>query len=98
MIGVTRRLGTVVPKIGSSFKTEKMEEELAALTQYHKDFDLAWPVLFGETDANNVRYGEMGVPMTVIIDRNGIIRQIAQGYRPEKDVPFLEGLIHESRR
>jgi len=92
---VTRRLGAVAPKTGQSIKTPEFEEELKALTDYHRDFELAWPVIVGETDAINVSYGEMGVPMTVIIDKRGIIRQITQGYKPEHDVPFIERLLNE---
>ena len=95
VIGVTRRLGTVVPKTGQSIKTESLEAELTELATYHRDFALSWPLIVGETDANNVNYGEMGVPMTVIIDKKGIIRQIDQGYRPEKDIPFIRQLLAE---
>lgn len=90
---MTRRLGTVVPKDGSTIKTPDFADELKAMTQYHRDFALAFPLLVGEDDATNVRYGEMGVPMTVIIDREGVIRHIAQGYRPGKDIPVIERLL-----
>jgi len=88
-------LGTVVPKSGTSVKTETLEQELDELARYHKEFELAWPLAVGETDQNNVNYAEMGVPMTVIIDKKGVIRQIDQGYRPEKDIPFIKQLLAE---
>jgi hypothetical protein len=86
-------LGTVVPKDGPTIKTPELADELKALEQYHDDFALAFPLLVGEDDATNVRYGEMGVPMTVMIDRQGVIRHIAQGYRPAKDIPIIERLL-----
>lgn len=95
MIGVTRRLGTVVPKSGTSIKTETLEQELAELARYHEEFELQWPLAVGETDQNNVNYAEMGVPMTIIIDKKGVIRQIDLGYRPEKDIPFIKQLLAE---
>jgi hypothetical protein len=82
-----------VPESGPTIRTPTLDDEQAGLVQYHRDFHLAWPLLLGETDANNVNYGEMGVPMTVIIDTQGVIRQIDQGYRPEKDVAFIESLL-----
>ncbi len=95
MIGVTRRLGTVVSKAGTSEKTTDFADELQALQRYHADFAMPWPFLVGEDDATNVRYGEMGVPMTVIIDKKGVIRRIKQGYTPEEDMQFVASLLEE---
>ena len=95
VIGVTRRLGTVVSKAGVSEKTPQLEDELKALELYHKEFQMTWPFLVGEDDATNVRYGEMGVPMTVIIDRKGTIRAIKQGYRAEQDLKLVAQLLEE---
>ncbi len=98
VIGITRRLGSVVPKEGAAVKTPELEQELKELERYHADFALAFPVLVGETDGTNVSYGEMGVPMTVIIDARGVIRHIAQGFREEHDATLVEQLLAEAAR
>jgi len=95
VIGVTRRLGTVVSKAGESEKTAELADELKSLGRYHQEFGLTWPFLVGEDDTTNVRYGEMGVPMTVIIDKKGTIRAIKQGYRPEHDLQLVAKLLEE---
>lgn len=95
MIGVTRRLGTVVSKAGVSDKTAELADELKALERYHKEFEMTWPFIVGEDDTTNVRYGEMGVPMTVIIDKQGRIRAIKQGFRPEQDLSLISKLLDE---
>jgi hypothetical protein len=95
VIGVTRRLGTVVPHEGGSVKTPAFDEEMTLLVQYHKDFGMPWPFLVGEDDKTNVSYGEMGVPMTVIIDKKGVIRRIQQGYKPGDDTSFVADLLKE---
>jgi hypothetical protein len=95
VIGVTRRLGTVVSKAGMSEKTPELPQELKALEVYHTEFEMTWPFLVGEDDATNVRYGEMGVPMTVIIDKRGTIRAIKQGYRADQDLQFVAKLLEE---
>jgi hypothetical protein len=96
VIGVTRRLGSVVPKEGPAVKTPDLAQELNELERYHADFALAFPVLVGATDATNVSYGEMGVPMTVIVDTRGVIRHIAQGFRAEHDAELVERLLAEA--
>lgn len=96
VIGVTRRLGSVVPREGPAVRTPDLEQELELLGRYHADFALAFPVLVGESDATNVSYGEMGVPMTVIIDTRGMIRHIAQGFRAEHDAELVERLLAEA--
>lgn len=96
MIGITRRLGSVVPREGPAVRTPDLEQELKELERYHADFALAFPVLVGESDATNVSYGEMGVPMTVIVDARGVIRHIAQGFRDEHDAALVEQLLAEA--
>lgn len=93
LIGVTKRTGTVVPKAGAHIKTPEFKDEVAGLKDYHRDFELEFPLLVGEADANNVNFGEMGVPMTVIIDKDGVVRQINQGFKPGKDLPVIERLL-----
>ena len=80
MIGVTFFMGSVTPKEGKTTKVESDEEELALLEKFHKDFELSWPFVLTRDRINNEAYGEMGVPMVVIVDRKGVIRRITTGY------------------
>jgi hypothetical protein len=80
MIGVTFFMGSVTSKEGKTTKVDSEEEELALLDKFHKDFELTWPFILTRGSINNEAYGEMGVPMVVIVDRKGVIRRITTGY------------------
>ncbi len=58
---------------------------------------MLWPVVVSRGKINNEAYGEMGVPMTVIIDKRGVIRRITTGYDPTlaKEIELIDKLLAE---
>jgi thiol-disulfide isomerase/thioredoxin len=92
MVGVTRYYGFYQAERGI-----KPEAEFDKMIEFKKDFNLPYPIVFGEND-NFSKYGVTGIPQSVIIDRKGNVHSIEIGYSPETFKKFraeVEKLINE---
>ncbi|MBE2196806.1 MAG: TlpA family protein disulfide reductase [Anaerolinea sp.] len=56
------------------------QDSLEAVTAFVEEFDVPFPVLLDEAGhVSNDAYGMMGLPMSVFIDRNGIVKRVVLG-------------------
>lgn len=97
VIGMTFLMGSITPFQGPTVKVKDRAEELALLEKFHADFQLPWPLVVCDDRTNNTNYGEMGVPMTVIIDKKGTVRRITTGYDPTlaREFELIDRLLAE---
>jgi thiol-disulfide isomerase/thioredoxin len=92
MVGVTTYYGY--------YNTEKnlsKDAEFAKMADFIKEFDIAWPVVYGER-SNFEAYGVTGIPHVTVLDRKGNVHSIEIGYSPEIFKKFkaeIEKLIAE---
>lgn len=59
-----------------------VEEDTSGMSKYLKDVLVTFPILNDGKNAVAKLYGVDGMPSTVIIDRNGVVRFIHRGYKP----------------
>lgn len=97
VVGMTFLMGSITPFQGPTVKVKDRAEEIALLEKFHADFKLPWPLVVCDDRTNNTNYGEMGVPMTVIIDKKGIVRRITTGYDPtlQREFELIDRLLAE---
>lgn len=64
------------------YKTAKNltpEAEFAKMKEYMEEWELPWPMVFGDK-SNFSAYGVSGIPQYVVIDRDGKVASITIGY------------------
>ena len=67
-------------------------EELAYLREFKKRNRLAYGFVVADTHANDLNYGVFSIPMSFLIDRNGVVRFIAFG-ADESEITALGQMI-----
>jgi thiol-disulfide isomerase/thioredoxin len=90
ILGVTRYYGTA-----EGAKVTDVEE-IEFLQKFKKTHNLAYDFIVGKDRLNQIAYGAVSLPTTVIIDRKGIVRyaEIGAGKEPEIQ-KVLEKLLAE---
>lgn len=96
MIGVTRYYGYY----GTENREKKdmpKDVEFAKMDAFMKEFNMNWPVMYGE-NSNFAAYGVQFIPYVVVIDRKGVVRHIKVGNNPDQFEAFkkqIEALVAE---
>lgn len=73
------------------------DAEFAKMAEFIKEFDIAWPVVYGDR-TNFEAYGVTGIPHVTVLDRKGNVHSIEIGYSPEMFKKFraeIEKLMAE---
>lgn len=73
------------------------DAEYAKMADFIKEFNISWPVVYGER-TNFEAYGVTGIPHVTVIDRKGNVHSIEIGYSPtifEKFRKEIEKLVAE---
>lgn len=73
------------------------DAEYAKMADFIKEFNIEWPVVYGER-TNFEAYGVTGIPHVTVIDRKGNVHSIEIGYSPaifEKFRKEIEKLVAE---
>lgn len=65
------------------------DTEFAKMADFIKEFNIAWPVVYGER-TNFEAYGVTGIPHVTVLDRNGKVHSIEIGYSPTIFKKFRE--------
>ncbi|MFM9873548.1 MAG: TlpA family protein disulfide reductase [Fimbriimonadaceae bacterium] len=95
IVGVTRYYGYY-----NSEKDLSKDDEFARMEGFNKDFNINWPIVYDANDSFS-SYGVSGIPTSILIDREGIIRSIHVGYSPESYAKFrkeVEDLFKEKKK
>lgn len=83
------------------YKTERgisKDVEFEKMAEFIKDYDLPWPVVYGER-TNFDAYGVTGIPHVAIIGRDGSVKKIKVGYSAASFKEFreyVEKLLNDS--
>lgn len=59
-----------------------VESDTTQMAKYLKDVPVTFPILSDGANSVAKLYGVDGMPSTVIIDRNGVVRFVHRGYKP----------------
>lgn len=82
------------------YKTERgisKDAEFAKMADFIKEYDLPWPVVYGER-TNFDAYGVTGIPHVAVVGRDGSVKKIKVGYSAASFKEFreyIEKLINE---
>lgn len=65
-----------------------VEQDRASADKILRDIPVTFPVLFDDENHVSELYNVDAMPMTVLVDRNGIIRYLHRGYRPGYEMAY----------
>jgi peroxiredoxin len=65
-----------------------VEADTSGMEKYLKDVPVSFPILNDGTNSVAKMYGVDGMPNTVIIDRNGVVRHVHRGYKPGYEAKY----------
>ena len=75
-----------------------IDDEHGTITQYLLDRPVSFPILWDKDSARLNRLGVSFMPVTLIVDRRGVIRHVHQGWDPERgriERDEVEALLRE---
>jgi len=67
-----------------------VEQDRGQADKVLRDIPVTFPILFDEENHVSELYNVDAMPMTVLLDRNGIIRYLHRGYKPGYEVAYEE--------
>ena len=88
IVGVTRYYGYYGQE-NSQARDMPKDVEFGKMADFIKEFNIAWPVVYGE-QANFEAYGVTGIPHVTVLDREGRVHSIEIGYSPALFKKFRE--------
>jgi peroxiredoxin len=94
IIGVTRYYGYY-----NAEKNLNKDDEFARMADFNKEFNINWPLVYDANDSFT-SYGVSGIPTSILVDRDGIIRSVHVGYSAESYAKFrkeVEELLKDSK-
>ena len=65
-----------------------VEEDASGMEKFLKDVPVSFTILRDGENKVAKQYGVDGMPSTVIIDRNGVVRYIHRGYKPGEEAQY----------
>jgi len=69
------------------------EEELALMPEFIKHQNVTWPLAFSDRNCYDIEYGITGIPTSVIIDKQGIVRLFTHPANKDKIISLIEELL-----
>ena len=71
------------------------EEELALMPEFIEHQDMTWPLAFSDRSCFDIEYGITGIPTSVIIDKQGIVRLFTHPANKDQIIALIEELLAE---
>lgn len=69
-------------KLGFTIMGVNVDTDSTKANNYLKDMSVTFPIVYDTTNAVSKSYNVNAMPTTVIVDRNGNMRFLHQGYKP----------------
>jgi len=91
-------LYTRYSKLGFTLIGVNVEQDSNKANSYLKDIPVSFPILYDTGNVTSKLYNVSAMPTTVIVDRNGNMRFIHQGYKPGYENDYkkqIKALIRE---
>jgi peroxiredoxin len=67
-----------------------VEQDRAQAEKVLRDIPVTFPILFDDGNQVSELYNVDAMPMTVLLDRNGVVRYMHRGYKPGYEVAYEE--------
>lgn len=84
--------------LGFTLLGVNVEEDINDAKNYLKDVQVSFPILFDNTNKVSQLYEIIAMPSTILIDRDGNMRFLHQGYQPgveDEYVNYIKTLLRE---
>jgi thiol-disulfide isomerase/thioredoxin len=95
VLGVTGFQGSMSNHGADRVTDLSEEEELALMPQFIEHQNVTWPLAFSDRNCYDLEYGITGVPTSVIIDKQGIVRLFTHPANKDKIIALIEKLLAE---
>ncbi len=69
------------------------EEELALMPEFIAHQNVTWPLAFSDRNCFDIEYGITGIPTSVIIDKQGIVRLFTHPANKDEIIALIEELL-----
>jgi thiol-disulfide isomerase/thioredoxin len=69
-----------------------IDEDAAEAAEMARTLGVSYPVLFDETKEVSKSYMVGAMPVTILIDREGVVRYVSEGYKPGYEKRYTEKL------
>lgn len=76
-------------RVGFNLLGINIDDDSRRAMKMIKDLGVSFPVLFDETKAVSKLYAVEAMPVTILVDREGIVRHIHHGYQPGYEDKYL---------
>jgi thiol-disulfide isomerase/thioredoxin len=95
VLGVTGFQGSMSNHGEARVEGLSEEEELALMPAFIEHQDVTWPLAFSDRNCYDIEYGITGIPTSVIIDKQGIVRLFTHPANKDKIIALIEELLAE---
>ena len=76
--------------LGFTLLGVNVETDSAAASAWLKGVPVSFPILFDTKNAVAERFGVMGMPSSVFVDREGRVRHVHRGYKPGDEAQYAD--------
>jgi peroxiredoxin len=76
--------------LGFTLLGVNVEPDSATATAWLKGMPVTFPILFDTKNAVAERFGVMGMPSSVFVDREGRVRYVHRGYKPGDEAQYAD--------
>ncbi len=80
-------------KLGFTIMGVNVDTDSTKANNYLKDMSVTFPIVYDTTNAVSKRYNVNAMPTTVIVDRNGNMRFLHQGYKPGYENDYKKEVV-----
>jgi thiol-disulfide isomerase/thioredoxin len=95
VLGVTGFQGSMSNHGADRVADLSEEDELALMPRFIEHQNVTWPLAFSDRNCYDQEYGITGIPTSVIIDKQGIVRLFTHPANKEKIIELVEKLLAE---
>ena len=85
-----RQLQRKYADLGFTVFGVNVEQDRASADRVLRDIPVTFPILFDDENTVSEQYGVDAMPMTLLLDRNGVIRHLHRGYKPGYEDKYEE--------
>lgn len=93
VLGVTGFQGSMSNHGGERLTELSEEEELTLMPGFLKHQNVTWPIAFSDRNCYDLEYGITGIPTSVIIDKQGIVRLFTHPANKDEIIALIEELL-----
>ena len=84
------RINTTYSRAGLVVLGVSVDEDVRRAREFAEGMKLGFPILFDATPDIGRDYSIEKMPMTILVDRSGVVRYVSPGFKPGDDRAYLD--------